>query len=66
MVSPVRNCIVNRKVQLVTEDRKRWPGRCPAADVTHIPLLISSVIFLASPKSIMVLSRQKRVLSMPA
>ena len=35
-------------------------------NTSHIPLTICSVIFFASPNSIMVLSRQNRGLSTPA
>ena len=38
----------------------------PERNLPHIPLTISSVIFLASPNSIMVLSRQNSGLSTPA
>jgi hypothetical protein len=52
------------KARLQGQSNLTWQK--PAAPGYAMPLLISSVIFLASPNSIMVLSRQNSGLSTPA
>lgn len=59
-----------RNKDVVWPDGRATPGQIgpdkPGTTSPHIALTISSVIFLASWKSIMVLSRKKSSLPMPA